>query len=155
MSLLWQTGLPLAWWKALEEAGVDGTPGDDVTFYDLLIVIAGQRQLGSLHRQLLYQLAVCLEMALMISLRKGSGLGQVKVKHDNIMDLLQDPKRLCHELHRYRLSCIEVIRSTLNLIFATDKANCNGLNLFNSVLASPDNKGMLLVPQVVLIPKQL
>ena len=78
-------GLPLVWWEALEEVGVDGTPGDDVTLYGLLIVIAGQRQLGFLHRQLLYQLAVRLEVALMTSLRKGirawPGGGQARQHH--------------------------------------------------------------------------
>ena len=139
--------LLLSWWK---KCGL-GVEGAGIPLFSIL-----KRSLDdcpALHAQLLSQLTAKCEQGIYLALspHKDHPSALIGCSFVSVIDAMDHPNRLNNHLLRHVYAGVEESRRFLNVSLCNDKASCSGVTLDAGVLAWPNNKCALAVPQAFLV----
>ena len=103
----------------------------------------------ALFNQLLWALSRRVEIWVLAGLRRVKSVSDnVRVRAQDIMDLLNQPRRLRIELERYDDAAIEQSRGVVNYSRCTDKTNVGGRSLAAGGFLYPDGAFAVVTPKV-------
>ena len=127
-----------------------GSPGSaDVVA--VLLRTCSDISCDSLYKQLLWACSVKVEVAIVQSLKSGDRFHDIQATHCDIMGLLSNPSRLCHELWRYSEASRRASEGCVTFSVATDKAHVTALPLSNTLVTLPST-AFVCAPQASFTP---
>ena len=146
----------ISWWErtmpgaAVREEGVVRVP-----LTTLVARSSGDNICESLFRQLVWQCARRIEAAVFRSRKAPPDHPQALVaKTMDLLQLLDHPNQLDHELLRYVTSGVEALQGHTHLSYICDKGNVAGAHLMPGMFATSDNVGVVACPQVIRCSEQ-